>query len=121
MAQKKPSLVQNNLLVSRLVSSNSDLLEAARPDSKLYNIAKCQLCKIARMTPEFQLYNIAIPRPDRPDGSDLIPRPDGPDGSNFRPRPDEPDRSETSPELSETVLYNTVKANTQSPLGTRGQ
>ena len=39
MAQKEPSLVQNNLLASRLVSLNSDLLEAARPNSKLYNIA----------------------------------------------------------------------------------
>ena len=61
------------------------------------------------MTPEFlQLYNTVIPRPD------------GLDGSNFRPRPDEPDRSEISPKLSEIVLYNIVKANTQSPLGTRG-
>ena len=60
------------------------------------------------MTPEFKLYNIAIPRPD------------GLDGSKFRPRPDEPDRSETSPKLSEIVLYNIVKADTQSPLGTRG-
>ena len=120
MAQKEPSLVQNNLLASRLVSSNSDLLEAARPNSKLYNIAKYQLYKIARMIPEFQLYNTAIPRPNRLDRSDLIPRPDGPDGLNFRPRPNEPDRSETSPELSETVLYNTVKTNTQSPLGARG-
>ena len=120
MAQKKPSLVQNNLLVSRLVSLNSNLLEVARPNSKLYNIAKYQLYKIARIIPEFQLYNIAIPRPDRPDGSDLIPRLDRPDGSNFRPRPDELDRSETSPELLEIVLYNTVKANTQSPLGARG-
>ena len=57
------------------------------------------------MIPEFKLYNTAIPRPD---------------GSNFRPRPDKPDRLEISPELLEIVLYNIVKANTQSPLGTRG-
>ena len=71
------------------------------------------------MTPEFQLYNTAIPRPDGPDGSDLIPRPDRPDRSNFGPRPDELDRLEISPKLLKIVLYNTVKTNTQSPLGTR--
>ena len=72
------------------------------------------------MIPEFQLCNTAIPRPSRPDGSDLIPRLDRPDRSNFRPRPDKLDRSETSSELLEIVLYNIVKANTQSPLGARG-
>ncbi len=40
-AQEIPSLVQTDLLASKLVGADSDLLEAARPDSKLYNIDKC--------------------------------------------------------------------------------
>src|SRR6266487_3630259 len=56
MAQKKPSLLQRDLLAGRLAGSDlpgraqeipglaqADLL----PDSKLCNIAKCQLCEIA--------------------------------------------------------------------------
>ena len=66
IAQKKPSLVQNNLLVSRLVSSNSDLLEIARPNLKLYNIA--------------------IPRLDELDGSNFRPRPDELDRLEISPK-----------------------------------
>src|SRR6266536_3895136 len=51
-AREIPSLVQTDLLASKLVGADSDLLEAARPNSKLCNIAKFQLC------------DIAVPRPD---------------------------------------------------------
>ena len=69
MAQKEPSLVQNNLLASRLVGSNSDLSKAARPDSKLYSLVQnnllvsrlvdsnSKLLKAAR--PDSKLCNIA--------------------------------------------------------------
>ena len=40
--------MQTDLLASKLVGAGSDLSKTARPDLKLCNIAKCQLCEIAR-------------------------------------------------------------------------
>ena len=60
LAQKGPSPVQDNLLASKLVSSYSDLPEAAGADLPqhakcrdmaelpLCDIAKCQLCEVAK-------------------------------------------------------------------------
>ena len=47
LARRIPSLVQTDLPASKLVGADSDLLKTARPDSKLCNIAKCQLCEVA--------------------------------------------------------------------------
>jgi hypothetical protein len=46
------SLVQTNLPASKLVR---DLPEAARPGLPLCDIAKCQLCEVARRAPNSQL------------------------------------------------------------------
>ena len=47
-AQGEPSLVQKDLLASKLVESNLDLSETARLNSRLCDTVKCQLCKTAR-------------------------------------------------------------------------
>jgi hypothetical protein len=50
-AQVEPSLVQKDILASKLVESNPGLSETARLDSELCNTVKCQLCEAVR--PEF--------------------------------------------------------------------
>ena len=49
LAQKGPNPVQDNLLVSRLVSSYSDLQNAVRTELPLYRVAKCQLYEVAEI------------------------------------------------------------------------
>ena len=121
-----PSLVQKDLLASKLVGPDSDLPKAARPNSEvLCEIAKCQLCKVAMAEPGLQLYDTARPRPrpDRPDRSEFIlsetgwldsasEQPAKIQPCQARPRPDQPDRSEAIYLLPEAV---------RSPLRTRGQ
>ena len=46
-AQGELSLVQKDLLASKLIESNPDLSETARLNSELCDIVKCQLCKAA--------------------------------------------------------------------------
>jgi hypothetical protein len=87
-AQEKPSLVQKDILASKLVESNPGLSKTARLNSELYNtvvaqeeltstqkdlcnIVKCQLCKASKLKldivaesklidlPETELCNIA--------------------------------------------------------------
>ena len=61
-SQKVPSLDQTDLLASRLVGADSDPPRAARPNSEaLCDIAKCQLCKVARRAREhnFQPRDVA--------------------------------------------------------------
>ena len=41
--------MQKDLLASKLVESNPDLLETARRNSKLCNTVKCQLCEAVRL------------------------------------------------------------------------
>jgi hypothetical protein len=50
------SQVQTNLPASKLVR---DLPKAARPELPLCNIAKCQLCEVARRAPDSQLCEAA--------------------------------------------------------------
>jgi hypothetical protein len=94
-AQREPSLVQKDLLASKLVGANSDLLKAARLEL-LCEIAKCQLCEVARAE---ELCNVARSGPGRPD------------------------RSEAKYELSEAVHIARAaqRVNAPSPLGSRGQ
>jgi hypothetical protein len=48
-AQKEPSLVQKDLLASKLkTKSDSDWPRATRPDLLLCEVAKCQLYKITK-------------------------------------------------------------------------
>ena len=55
-AQKKPSLVQKDLLASKLkIRPDSDRPRAIRPDILLYKVAKCQLYKIARTVSDLPL------------------------------------------------------------------
>src|SRR6266536_2390560 len=61
-AQAIPRLVQTDLLASKLVGAGSDLSETARPSSKLCNIARCQLCEVARVIPEFKWHNTTKPK-----------------------------------------------------------
>ena len=56
LAQKGPNPVQDNLLASRLVSSYSDLQNAAGTELPLYRVAKCQLCEVAEMAVQLPLY-----------------------------------------------------------------
>jgi len=134
-----PSLVQKDLLASRLAGPDSDLPKAARPNSEvLCEIAKCQLCKVARAEPGLQLYDTARPRPrpDRPDRSEFIlsetgwldsasKQPAKVQPCKARPRLDKPDRSEATYQLPEAVLCDTARAARRvyapSPLGARGQ
>ena len=52
-AREIASLAQTDLLASKLVGTDSDPLRAARPNSEaLCNIAKCQLCEVARRAPD---------------------------------------------------------------------
>ena len=56
LAQKGPNPVQDNLLASRLVSSYSDLQNAAGTELPLCRVAKCQLCEVAEMAVQLPLY-----------------------------------------------------------------
>jgi hypothetical protein len=48
-AQKEPSLVQKDLLASKLETGpDSDRPRATRPDLPLCEVTKCQLCEIAK-------------------------------------------------------------------------
>jgi hypothetical protein len=61
-AREISSLVQTDLLASKLVGVDPDPPKAARPISEvLCEIAKCQLCEIARRAPDSQLCNTARP------------------------------------------------------------
>ena len=59
-AQKEPSLVQKDLLASKLeIGPDSDRPRATRPDIPLYEVAKCQLCEIAKIVPDLPLNSVA--------------------------------------------------------------
>jgi hypothetical protein len=73
-AQEEPSLVQKDLLASKLVGSNPDLSKTARldkglcdaveqPQCRLCNTVKCQLCDAVRQ-PENRLCDAAGPKLD---------------------------------------------------------
>ena len=47
-ARGEPSLVQKDILASKLIGSNPDLLKTARLNTELCNIVKYQLCNIVR-------------------------------------------------------------------------
>jgi len=59
-SQKGPSPEQNNLLTSRLIGSNSDLLEVTGPDLPLCEVMKCQLCEVTKMVIPCLLSNTAV-------------------------------------------------------------
>jgi hypothetical protein len=54
-AQRKPSLVQKDLLTSNLETRpDSERPRATRPDLPLCEVAKCQLCEIAKAVSDIQ-------------------------------------------------------------------
>jgi hypothetical protein len=54
-AQREPSLVQKDLLASKLETGpDSDRPGATRPDLPLCEVAKCQLCEVARAVPDIR-------------------------------------------------------------------
>jgi transposase InsO family protein len=134
-AQREPSLVQKDLLASKLVGANSDLPKAARLEP-LCEIAKCQLCEIARaeldshLPKAEELCGVARPGPGRPDRSEPIlsktgrlqesvsEQPAKIQPCQARPRLDELDRSEANYELSEAVHIARAarRVNAPSPL-----
>ena len=62
-AQKEPSLVQKDVLASKLkIRPDSDWPKVTRSDSLLCEVAKCQLCEIAITVPDIQLYNTVRPK-----------------------------------------------------------
>jgi hypothetical protein len=62
-AQKKPSLVQKDLLVNKLKTRpDFDRPRATKPDLPLCKIAKCQLCEIAKAVPNIQPCNTVKPK-----------------------------------------------------------
>jgi hypothetical protein len=73
-AQKEPSLVQKDLLASKLETGpDSDRPRATRPDLPLCEVARCQLCEVARAVPDLplciakcQLCEVARAVPDLP-------------------------------------------------------
>ena len=59
-AQKEPSLVQKDLLASKLeIRPDSDRPRATRLNLPLYKIAKCQLYKIAKAVSDLPLDLVA--------------------------------------------------------------
>jgi hypothetical protein len=58
LARKIASLAQTDRLANKLVGSDSELPKAARPEG-LCNIAKCQLCEVARRAPDSELCGAA--------------------------------------------------------------
>src|SRR6266849_3663256 len=76
LAQKGPSLKQDNLLASRLVGSNSDLSKAVKlskaagPDLPLCEVAKMVIpCPLGDTTVDFRLCDTARPTLDMAVGS----------------------------------------------------
>ncbi len=63
IAQKEPSQIYKDLLAKKLVEP--DLLEV----EELCKMARCQLCEVARVNPDFEQYNTIGPRLDKPDKS----------------------------------------------------
>jgi hypothetical protein len=64
-AQKEPSLVQKDLLASKLETRpDSDRPRATRPDLLLYKVATCQLCEIAKVVSNIQPCNTVRPKLD---------------------------------------------------------
>jgi hypothetical protein len=64
-AQKEPSLVQKDLLASKLETGpDSDRPKAIRPDLLLCEVAKCQLCEIAKAVSDIQPCNTVRPKLD---------------------------------------------------------
>ena len=69
-AQEEPSLVQKDLLASKLVESDPNLSETARLDFGLCNAVRCQLCEVVgpescmtkRPELENRLYRTARPK-----------------------------------------------------------
>ena len=63
-AQREPSLVQKDLLASKLETGpDSDRPGATRPDLPLCEIAKCQLCEVARAVSDFTIQLCDTARP----------------------------------------------------------
>ena len=60
LVQKGPNPEQDNLLISRLIGSNSNLLKATRPNLPLYEVVKYQLCEVVKMAILYPLGNIII-------------------------------------------------------------
>jgi hypothetical protein len=59
-ALREPSLVQKDLLASKLKTRpDSDRLKATKPDFPLYKVAKCRLYKIAKAMSDFPLCKVA--------------------------------------------------------------
>ena len=57
-AQRKPSLVQKDVLANKLeIRPDSDWPKATRSDLLLCKVAKCQLYKIAMAVPDIQPYD----------------------------------------------------------------
>src|SRR5436189_2437025 len=104
-AQGEPSLVQKDLLASKLVESDPDLSETARLDFGLCNTVKCQLCEVVgpelRMTKRPELEN-QLYRTARPELELSVARP-------------EPIISLPEAELCD-IARVTRKVNAQSPL-----
>jgi hypothetical protein len=64
-AQREPSLVQKDLLASKLETGpDSERPRATRPDLPLYEVAKCQLCKIAKAVSDIQPCDTIKPKLD---------------------------------------------------------
>jgi hypothetical protein len=59
-APREPSLVQKDLLASKLETGlDSDRPRVTRPDFLLCEVAKCRLCKIAKAMSDFSLCKVA--------------------------------------------------------------
>ena len=64
-AQREPSLVQKDVLASKLkIRPDSDWPKATRSDLLLCEVAKCQLCEIAMAVPNIQPYDTVRPKHD---------------------------------------------------------
>src|SRR5438045_3576290 len=104
-AQEEPSLVQKDLLASKLVESDPDLSETARLDFGLCNAVRCQLCEVVGpescMTKRPELEN-RLYRTARPELELSVARP-------------EPIISLPEAELCDTARA-TWKVNARSPL-----
>src|SRR5436189_1329003 len=104
-AQGEPSLVQKDLLASKLVESDPDLSETARLDFGLCNTVKCQLCEV--VGPESCMTN-------RPELENRLYRTARPELELSVARP-EPIISLPEAELCDTARV-TWKVNARSPL-----
>src|SRR5436190_5681491 len=104
-AQEEPSLVQKDLLASKLVEPDPDLSETARLDFGLCNAVRCQLCEV--VGPESCMTN-------RPERENRLYRTARPELELSVARP-EPIISLPEAELCDTARA-TRKVNAQSPL-----